>query len=333
MFNGKNMKGIILSGFRPTGRAHIGNLIGALENWVRLQDEYTCYFMIADWHHLTTGYDSTEDIQTNIIEMAADWLAAGLDPDKSTIFIQSGIKEHAELHLLFSMITPISWLERNPTLKEQVRDLNISDNMNYGLLGYPVLQAADILCYKATAVPVGEDQLPHVELAREIARRFNSLYGEVFPEPKSLLTQFPRVPGIDGMKMSKSLNNAIYIADSEEEIVKKVKTCITDTAKVYKNDPGHPNVCNVFQYHRIFNNNEANDIKQECEAGALGCVDCKKKAASKINEYVRPIREKRNDLMKRPDYIYDVLSKGGEKAKERAEATLNETRKSMNLIK
>lgn len=327
------MKGIILSGFRPTGRAHLGHLMGALENWVKLQDEYTCYFEVADWHSLTTGYDSTSEIQSNIIEMAADWFAAGIDPKKSTIFIQSQVKAHAELHLLFSMITPISWLERNPTLKEQVRDLNISENMNYGLLGYPVLQAADILCYKATAVPVGEDQLPHLELAREIARKFNSLYGDIFPEPKSLITKFARVPGIDGKKMSKSMNNSIYIADTEEETVKKVKTCITDTAKVYKNDPGHPDVCNVFQYHRIFNGNEETSIRKDCESGVLGCVDCKKRAAAKINEYVAPVRERRFELMKRPEDIRGILEDGSSAARKVADATLNEANKLMNLIK
>ncbi|MDD3803089.1 MAG: tryptophan--tRNA ligase [bacterium] len=327
------MKGTILSGFRPTGRAHIGHLVGALENWVRLQDDYTCYFEIADWHSLTTGYESTGEIQNNILEMAADWLSAGLDPKKSAIFIQSEVKSHAELHLLFSMITPVSWLERNPTLKEQIRDLNISENMNYGLLGYPVLQAADILCYKATAVPVGEDQLPHLELAREIARRFNLLYGNVFPEPKSLITQFPRVPGVDGKKMSKSMNNSIYIADTEEEIHRKVKTCITDTAKVHKNDPGHPDVCNVFQYHRIFNKNETQSIRNQCETGSLGCVECKKKGAAMINEYLKDIRDKRNELMKNADFIYDTLKDGSERAAAVANATLKEANKAMNLIK
>ncbi|PIP14358.1 MAG: tryptophan--tRNA ligase [bacterium (Candidatus Stahlbacteria) CG23_combo_of_CG06-09_8_20_14_all_34_7] len=327
------MKGTILSGFRPTGKTHIGNLIGALENWVKLQDEYSCYFEIADWHLLTTGYETTSEIQLNIIEMAADWIAAGLDPKKSVIFIQSQIKEHAELHLLFSMITPISWLERNPTLKEQIRNLKINENINYGLLGYPVLQAADILCYKATAVPVGEDQLPHLELSREIARRFNSLYKPIFPDPKSLITQFPKVPGIDGKKMSKSMNNAIFIADNEDEILKKVKTCITDTSKVYKNDPGHPDICNVFQYHRIFNKMQTDEIRKECVSGKLGCVDCKKNASDKINEYIAPIREKRNELLKEPESIYEILNKGSISAGKVAETTLNEVNKCMNLIK
>jgi tryptophanyl-tRNA synthetase len=325
------MKGTILSGFRPTGRAHIGNLIGALENWVKLQDEYSCYFEIADWHLLTTGYEATSEIQSNIIEMAADWLAAGLDPKKSVIFIQSQVKAHAELHLLFSMITPLSWLERNPTLKEQARDLKINENMNYGLLGYPILQTADILCYKATAVPVGEDQLPHLEMSREIARRFNYLYKPIFPEPKSLITRFPRVPGIDGKKMSKSLNNAIYIADSEEDILKKVKTCITDTSKVHKNDPGHPEICNVFQYHKIFNEGMTEETKRDCEAGTLGCVDCKKNAAKKIDEHISPIREKRNELLKNPGYIREILNEGAVSAKRVADATLDDVNKCMNL--
>lgn len=327
------MKGTILSGFRPTGRAHIGNLIGALENWIRLQDEYTCYFEIADWHLLTTGGDKTDEIQQNIIEMAADWIASGLNPEKSTIFIQSHVKYHAELHLLLSMLTPISWLERNPTLKEQVRDLKINENMNYGLLGYPVLQTADILCYKATAVPVGEDQLPHLELARELSRKFNTLYGNVFPEPKSLITEFPRVPGIDGKKMSKSLDNAIFIADKEDEILKKVKTCITDTSKVYKNDPGHPEICNVFSYHKIFNRENISEIKADCEKGVLGCVDCKKNSAVKINEYLAPIRSKREELIKKPDEIYSILESGASVANKVAGDTLNQVNKCMKLIK
>jgi len=327
------MKGIILSGFRPTGRVHLGNLIGALENWVKLQKEYKCYFEIADWHLLTTKYDNTHDITKAIFEMGVDWIAAGIDPKESVLFVQSRIKEHAELNLLLSMITPMSWLERNPTLKEQVRNLDITSNMNLGLLGYPVLQAADILIYKATAVPVGEDQLPHLELCREIARRFNTLYSETFPEPKSLITNFPRVLGTDGKKMSKSMNNAIYIADSLPEIEKKVKTCITDTAKVYKNDPGHPDVCPVFSYHTIFNAGEIQIIRERCEKGDLGCVECKKNAASKIDEYISPIRTRREELMKEPERINSILEEGALNASAVARETMSEVNKKMNLIK
>ncbi|MEO0235039.1 MAG: tryptophan--tRNA ligase [candidate division WOR-3 bacterium] len=326
------MKGIILSGFRPTGKVHIGNLKGALENWVNLQDEYTCFFEIADWHLLTTSYDDVNSIQENIFQMVVDWLAAGIDPKKSTIFVQSSVKEHSELYLLFSMITPLSWLYRNPTLKEQIRDLEMTSENNYGLLGYPVLQAADILCYKATAVPVGEDQLPHLELTREIARRFNNLYKEIFPEPKSLITQFPRVLGIDGKKMSKSLNNAIYIADSEEEIKRKVKLSITDTTKIRKNDPGHPDICNIFSYHKIFNLTETEQIKNSCEKGDLGCVDCKNSCAEKIIEYLKPLQEKRKIFESDPDTIYDILENGSKKAQTIAKKTLNEVNESMNLI-
>lgn len=325
------MKGTILSGFRPTGRVHIGNLIGALENWVKLQKEYTCYFEIADWHLLTTKYDSTSDIPEAVFEMTVDWIAAGIDPEHSVLFVQSDVKEHSELNLILSMITPMSWLERNPTLKEQVRNLELSNNINLGLFGYPVLQAADIMMYKATAVPVGEDQLPHLELCREIARRFNSLYGETFPEPKSLITNFPRVPGTDGKKMSKSMNNAIYIADSREEIEKKVKTSITDTAKIYKNDPGHPDVCPVFTYHSIFNGAEIPGIREKCEKGELGCVECKKNAAAAIDSYVSPIRERRESLMKEPEYVSRVLKEGAVKAREIAALTMDEVNKKMNL--
>ncbi len=325
------MKETILSGFRPTGRVHIGNLLGALENWVKLQNEYTCFFEVADWHLLTTSYDNVSSLQENIFQMILDWLAAGIDPEKSTIFVQSLVKEHAELYLLFSMITPISWLQRNPTLKEQIRDLQLTSDNNYGLLGYPVLQAADILCYKATVVPVGEDQLPHLELTREIARRFNNLFKNIFPEPKSLITKFPKVFGIDGKKMSKSLNNAIYISDSDEEITRKVKLSITDTTKIRKNDKGHPETCNVFSYHKIFNQNETENIKSLCEKGELGCVDCKNICSKKIIEYLSPIREKRKIYEKNIHMIFEIIQEGSQKAREIAKKTLDEVNESMNL--
>jgi len=247
----------ILSGLRPTGKVHIGSLVGALQNWVRLQDEYECFFEIADWHALTTTDSRAEDLSVLIREVAVDWLVCGLDPEKSTLFIQSQVPEHAELHVLLSMIVPVSWLDRNPTLKEQVRDLDLRGKVSYGLLGYPVLQTADIVAYRANAVPVGEDQLAHLELSREIVRRFNKLYGKVFPEPEALLTEFPKVPGTDGRKMSKSLDNTILISDPPDAIKTKVGKAFTDPKKIYKGDKGHPDKCPIFAYHVLFNPDEA----------------------------------------------------------------------------
>ncbi|MCB0834291.1 MAG: tryptophan--tRNA ligase [Bacteroidetes bacterium] len=328
---------------RPTGRLHLGHLVGALENWVRFQDSYETIFGIVDWHALTTGYSNTTDLQTHIRETAADWLAAGIDPQKSIIMLQSAVKEHAELHLLFSMITPTPWLIRNPTLKEQAKDLGLVDGsddqemtkMDYGHLGYPVLQSADILVYKADIVPVGEDQVPHIEICREIARRFNFLFGERgfrFPEPQHKLTQTPRLPGTDGnMKMSKSLNNCIYLADDPDTIQSQVKKMVTDPKKVRKNDPGRPEVCSVFTYHGVFNAQEVAEIEKTCRSGELGCVDCKKNLGEKIDRKLAPIRTRRNELTSEPQNLDKILLDGSDRARAIASSTLKQVRKAMNL--
>lgn len=315
---------------RPTGRLHLGNYVGALENWVRLQDEYHPYYFAADWHVLTTDVEHSHEIHENTIQMAIDWVAAGIDPDRSVLFIQSKVKEHAELFLLFSMMITVSRLERNPTLKEQVRDLN-NDLISYGHLGYPVLQAADVLLYKPDAVPVGEDQAPHLEITREIARRFNFLFGEVFPEPETRLTVFPRLPGLDGKKMSKSQGNTILMSDPPEEIEKKVRMAVTDPQKIRKNDPGHPDICNVFAYHKVFNAGEVEQIRKDCESGILGCVACKKNCASKISAYMAPVRERRAELEKRPQQIEEILEEGTRKAREVAAETMDEVHRVMKL--
>jgi tryptophanyl-tRNA synthetase len=289
-------KGRILSGMKPTGILHLGNYEGALRNFVRLQEEYEAFYFVADWHALTTHFDKTQEIQHDIRQVAIDFVAAGLDPEKCTIFVQSDVKEHAELHLLLSMITPVPWLERVPTYKEKQVQLQL-ESASYGLLGYPVLQAADILIYKANAVPVGRDQLPHLELSREICRRFNNFYGNIFPEPEAILTEYPVLPGTDGRKMSKSYDNAIYLADSAEDTTKKIKTMFTDPEKIYKADPGHPDTCPVFALHKVYNKEETDKIDTECRAGSLGCVACKMRLAEKLNEALAPVREKRAELI------------------------------------
>lgn len=324
-------KGVILSGMRPTGALHLGNYFGALENWVKLQDEYTCYFMVADWHALTTGYEDTSQVAGNIADLVTDWLSAGLDPQKCTIFAQSDVHQHAELHLLFSMITPLSWLYRCPTYKEQLQQLKEKNITTYGFLGYPCLQAADILLYKADTVPVGEDQIPHVELTREIARRFNFMYTEVFPEPKSKLTKAKVLPGTDGRKMSKSYGNTIALSDSPDDIRKKALQMITDPARIKKDDPGHPEVCAVFSFHKVFNEGEALEIEENCRAGKIGCVQCKKNLASKMVQYMEPIYERRQDLLKNPKYIRDVAAAGGEAARKIASETIREVREAVKL--
>jgi len=316
---------------RPTGRLHLGNYLGALQNWVELQGTCENLHMVADWHALTTDYEHVDQIQPNTVEMVTDWLAAGIDPEKSPVFIQSRIKEHAELHLLFSMLVTTSRLERNPTVKEQVRDLHLEDTVSYGHLGYPVLQAADILLYKANLVPVGEDQVPHIELTREIARKFNSLYGEVFPVPAVKLTQFPRVPGLDGRRMSKSLDNAIYLSDSPEEIAAKVRTAYTDPKKIRANDPGNPDGCVVFAYHRAFNAANAPQIDADCRAGRLGCVANKKNLAAILAEQLRPFRERRRELEAHPERIREALKMGEERARKIAQETMKEVREGMKL--
>jgi tryptophanyl-tRNA synthetase len=324
-------KGIILSGTRPTGPLHLGNYFGALENWVKLQDEYECYFFIADWHALTTGYEDTSDIKVNIDNVIIDFLSAGLDPEKCTIFLQSAVKEHSELHLLFSMITPLSWLLRCPTYKDQLAQIKDKNITTYGFLGYPCLQAADILMYRADYVPVGEDQLPHLELTREIARRFNYLYGEVLPEPQPKLTKAKVLPGLDGRKMSKSYENTIALSDSPQEIKKKVMTMITDPARIRKDDPGHPEVCSVFAFHKVFNEDGVEEVKQQCCGGKIGCVQCKRNLAAKMEEYMLPIYDRRQKVLSKPGVIREVIEKGNKKAKKRAVETMEKVRNAMKI--
>jgi tryptophanyl-tRNA synthetase len=390
----------ILSGMRPTGKLHLGNLVGALQNWVTLQDQYESYHFVADWHMLTTDYEDTSCLQSNIQEMVTDWLAAGLDPAKATFFIQSRLPEHAELHLMLSMVTPLGWLERVPSYKEQLENIKDRDLSTYGFLGYPVLQAADILMYKADAVPVGEDQVPHVELTREIARRFNSAFGplelhgeseyppdsphwyavatgaglgafaaglyestdkigaikaafrqasldsrayflnsgigkirEIFPQPKALLTPTPRLPGTDGRKMSKSYNNAVFLSDPPETVSKKLATMITDPARKRRTDPGDPDKCPVFDLHKVYSSSEViARVNTECRTAAIGCLDCKKLVADRVNATLAPIQERRKPLEQNPQHVWDILDAGTTKARTVAQTTMAEVRKAMNLV-
>ncbi|MCZ6703128.1 MAG: tryptophan--tRNA ligase [Ignavibacteria bacterium] len=320
----------ILSGMRPTGKLHIGHYVGALENWIKLQDEYQSFHLIADYHVLTTDLN-TDDIYRNSIEMLIDWLAAGLDPEKSPIFRQSQIKEHTELHLIFSMLITLSRLQRNPTVKDQLHDLHIKQVI-YGHLGYPVLQSADILLYKGDAVPVGEDQVPHVEITREIARKFNNQYGNVFPEPEPLLTNFTRLSGLNGdAKMSKSLNNAILLSDEPEVVKSKLKKAVTDPQKIRKGDRGHPDICLVFSYHKKFNTDEIPEIDAGCRSGELGCFDCKMNCAEKISSFLAPIREKRKYYLKNLDIVKDILTDGEKRGREEAQKTMTDVREKMMM--
>ncbi len=314
---------------RPTGKLHLGHLVGALENWVSLQGNYQNYHLIADYHALTTDPD-TSQLYQNSLEMVIDWLAAGIDPKQSPIFRQSQIKEHTELHLIFSMLITTARLERNPSLKEQVRDLEL-ETISYGHLGYPVLQAADILIYKGELVPVGEDQLPHIEITREIARKFNTQYRPIFPEPEGKVTQFARLPGLDGRKMSKSLGNAILLSDDAETITKKMRTAVTDPQKIRKNDPGRPDICLVFAYHNKFNTQEVAEIRQGCESGALGCVECKFRCAARINESITPLRERRRHYEMHLDEVKEVLHDGERRAHAVAQQTMSEVHAAMGL--
>jgi tryptophanyl-tRNA synthetase len=339
-------RGRILSGMRPTGRLHLGNYVGALENWVRLQNEgWDNFHMVADWHMLTTGYEDTSRLQDDIFEMVVDWLAAGLDPVKSVIFVQSDVKEHAELHLLLSMLVSKARLERIPTLKEQIRDLGLDEQtISYGHLGYSVLQAADILLYKATHVPVGEDQVPHVELTRELARRFNFVYcGEdrppVFPEPEAQLTAFGRLRGLDGHRMSKSVGNTILLTDEPEAIAAKVRQAYTDPKKIRATDPGRPEPdpgdghsgCVVWEYHRKFNAGEAEDIAARCRAGTLACVPDKKHLTQVLTDALAPVRERRARWVADPSKVRDVIADGNTRARAVAEKTMDEVRSAMGL--
>lgn len=325
------MKKTILSGMRPTGKLHLGHIAGALKNWVKLQDEYHCYYMVADLHALTTDYANTATLQDNIKEMLIDWLAFGIDPAKATLLVQSRIPEHSELHLILSMITPLSWLERCPTYKEQMRELKDKDLSSYGFLGYPVLQAADILIYKADAVPIGEDQLPHLEITREIVRRFNNFYGKILPEPRSLLTEVPRLLGTDGRKMSKSYNNAIYIADDPGAIKSKIMNMVTDPARLRPTDIGHPEVCSVFAYHKIFSTQNLAEIENKCRQGKRGCVECKKILLGNILQFLAPIQVRRKELEKQEARLSRILEEGTAIAREIANKTMEEVKKAVRL--
>ncbi|MBN1191918.1 MAG: tryptophan--tRNA ligase [Dehalococcoidales bacterium] len=319
----------VFSGTRPTGKLHLGNYLGAIQNYVKLQDEYECVYCIVDWHALTTLTDTSE-LQENIRDMALDWLAAGINPERSIIFVQSHVPEVTELHLLLSMVTPLSWLLRVPTFKEKAKQQ--PENVNYGLVGYPVLQTADIILYKAEVVPVGEDQLPHLELAREIVRRFNSLLGPTFLEPVAKLTSFPMVIGLDGKdKMSKSLNNHLEISAPAEEISARIKTAVTDPARVYRKDSGHPEVCNIFRFQQYFNPAQIEDIAGRCRTAEIGCVECKKMVSTAINNTLEPFRQKRAELAAKPDYIREVLEDGAKRARVIARNTLDKAKQRIGL--
>jgi len=322
----------IVSGMRPTGRLHLGHYHGVLSNWLKLQEEFECFFFAADWHSLTTEYENTEGIVENTYEMVLDWLAFGIDTSKSTVFLQSRVPQHAELNLILSMITPVSWLERNPTYKEMRENLSTKDLSTFGFLGYPVLMASDIIVYKATRVPVGQDQLPHLEITREITRRFNYLYGEVFPEPTALLTETPKVLGIDGRKMSKSYGNAIFLSESAEETSKKIMSMVTDTQRPRRTDPGEPDRCVAFTLHRLYTPEEEQArIVKECRGAEIGCVDCKKILAGNVVKELAPFREKRAELASQPELVRQILEEGNLHASTEAAKTMQEVRKAIRL--
>jgi len=322
----------VVSGMRPTGKLHLGHYYGALKNWVELQDEFECFYFVADWHALTTEYANSAIIKESIHEMVIDWLSVGIAFPKSTIFIQSAIPEHAELHLLLSMVTPLSWLERNPTYKEQQQELKDKDIHTYGFLGYPVLQAADIIIYKAHKVPVGIDQVPHLELTREIARRFNFLYREIFPLPEALLTETPKILGIDRRKMSKSYDNAIFLSDPPQVVETKVAQMFTDPNRRLRTDPGNPDICNVFTFHTLYSS--AEDVKQinhDCRCAEIGCVECKKKVAPRVIEFLSPFQEKRKYYEEHREQIDEILEKGSKQAQTIANQNLREARTAMRI--
>ena len=326
------MKKRILSGMRPTGKLHLGHLVGALDNWKKLQDEYECFFMVADWHALMSEYENPRDLRENTIDNVIDWLSCGISPEKSTIFVQSHIKEHLELYMAFSLITPLGLLERCPTYKEQLREIRNRDLKTYGFLGYPVLQAADILVYKAEAVPVGEDQLPHLELTRQIVRKFNHLYKKgFFPEPKALLTEAQRLLGLDGRKMSKSYDNYIALSEEPEAVRKKVQGMFTDPARIRLTDPGHPEKCNVHNYYAVFAPQRKEEIDEDCRKAKIGCTECKKELAGILIKYLEPVQEKRNKLLNNKGEVSDILDEGAKRAQEIASGTLSEVKKLLNL--
>ncbi len=324
----------ILSGMRPTGKLHLGNLHGALGNWIELQNsgKYDCFYFVADWHAFTSEYSSTEGIRENITSMVIDWLAAGLNPQKSTLFVQSAVKEHAELFLLLSMITPLAWLERNPTYKEMKAELSNKDLSTFGFLGYPVLQAADIIMYKANGVPVGVDQLPHVELTREIARRFNFLYREIFPVPEPLLAGVPKLLGIDGRKMSKSYDNSIYISDTGKELQQKISGMFTDPQRMRKTDPGDPSICNVFTFHGLYTpSQKVEEINVNCRRAGIGCTECKKLLAARVAEVMAPMHERINYYQKHLDEVKAIIEEGNSKATKIARQTMEEVRAAVKI--
>ena len=323
----------VLSGMQPSGLMHLGNYLGALENWKALQEDYECFFFVADWHALSTNYADTSRVREFVRELLIDWLAAGIDPNRSTVFIQSHIPEHAILHLLFSMMTPVSWLERNPTYKEKQEEIKEKDLATYGFLGYPVLQAADILLYKPDFVPVGKDQLPHLELTREIARRFNDIYKRpVFPEPKEHLTKFPKVLGTDGRKMSKSYGNTINLSDTEPVVRQKLKTMVTDPARVRRTDPGNPDVCPVYEFHKIYSPQAVQEqINNDCRSAAIGCIDCKKQVADRMVATMAPMWDARAALVSNPSRIEEIVRAGSAKAEAIAKTTLAEVNYAMMI--
>lgn len=325
------MKKRLLSGMRPTGPMHLGHLLGALTNWRDLQDSYECYYMVADWHALMSEYADPSALKGYIVEMVADWLAVGIDPEKSTLFIQSEVKEHIELFVILSNIVPLAWLERCPTYKEQLRQISTRDLTTYGFLGYPVLQAADILVYKALSVPIGVDQLVHLELTREIVRRFNKMYSHVFPEPEPLLTDVPKLLGTDNRKMSKSYNNFIAIGDSKELVRKKIRSMITDPKRIKLPDKGHPDICNVFSCYGIFAEDLQDDAERRCKAAEIGCTECKDRLADKVIEYLAPYSKKRASLLRDKGYIESILKQGAEKASEAACLTMRQVHKAMKI--
>ncbi|MCL5774531.1 MAG: tryptophan--tRNA ligase [Firmicutes bacterium] len=321
----------ILSGMRPTGKLHLGHLFGAIANWVELQRDYECFYMVADWHALTTAFMDTEDVKENIRQVCMDYIAGGLDPEKCTFYVQSHVPEIAELYQLMAPLVPVSWLERTPSYKDQIEQLG-QELANFGFLGYPVLMTCDIIAFKAEVVPVGQDQLPHLELCREIVRRFHHYYGQVFPEPHAKLTQFPNVPGIDGRKMSKSYNNSILISDDSAAIKKKVKMMITDPQKIYKGDPGNPEVCTVYYFQNIYNPDKVSEIHKGCTSGELGCVADKNSLAEAMIKGLAPVQEKRKVYEENPQLIDDILARGCEKARKAAMETLKDAKRAMKML-
>ncbi len=326
------MKKRVFSGMRPTGPLHLGHLVGALDNWVRMQDEYDCIYGIVDWHALTTEYQQVDEIEANVFEIALDWMAVGLDPERSLLIVQSQVPEHAELFLLLGMICPLSWLERVPTYKEQIQQLKEKDLGTIGFLGYPLLQAADILIYKADTVPVGEDQVSHIELCREVARRFNHLFRPVFPEPQAKLTHAPRLPGTDGRKMSKSYRNEIRLSEDPSSIRPKVMTMMTDPARKRRTDPGSPELCPVFDHHKVFTEEAGRKwVAEGCRTAGIGCTDCKNLLLERMLPRIEPIHQSRLKLEARPDFVKEVLHEGGRKARAIARQTLDEVRQAMKI--